>query len=55
MATQNVEAVCGGQGNTAKNREQNNRTAEVKNEGMLQSYWLSFGYISELGELSYTI
>ena len=26
MATQNVEAVGGGQGITAKNREQNNRT-----------------------------
>ena len=55
VATQNVEAVGGGQGNTAKNREQNNKTAVVIKQGMVQSLCLSFGYLLELGELSYII
>ena len=55
VATQNVEAVGGGQGMTAKNREQNNRTAVVIKQGMFQSLSLSFDYLLELGELSYLI
>ena len=55
VATMNVEAVCGGQGNTAKNRRQNIRTALVTKQGMFQSLSLSFDYLLELGELSYLI
>ena len=58
MATQNVEAVGGGQGITAKNKsktEQNNMTAVVIKQGMLQSLCLSFGYLLQLGKLSYLI
>ena len=55
VATQNVEAVGGGQGITAKNREQNNKTAVVIKQGMLQSLCLSFGYLLQLGKLSYLI
>ena len=58
VATQNVEAVGGGQGITAKNKsktEQNNKTAVMIKQGMLQSLCLSFGYLLELGELSYLI
>ena len=55
VATQNVEAVGGGQGNTAKNRKQNSKTAVVTKKGMLQSRCLPFGYLLELGELSYLI
>ena len=55
VATMNVEAVGGGQGNTAKNTEQNNRTAVVIKQGMFQSLSLSFDYLLELGELLYLI
>ena len=56
VATQNIEAVGGGQGITAKNKsktEQNNKTAVVIKQGMFQSLSLSFDYLLELGELSY--
>ena len=55
VANQYVKAVGRGQGNTAKNREQNIKTAVMIKQGMLQSLCLSFDHLLELGELSYLI
>ena len=58
VATQKVEAVGGGRGITAKTKsktEQNNKTAVVIKQGMLQSLCLSFCCLLELGKLSYLI
>ena len=43
VAVQTVEEVGGGQGNSAKNREQNNNSEETRKQGMPQ---LSFCHLA---------